>query len=238
MFRSGRSRALALGVALVLMVALFAGAGLSRAAPTASVETDASSSLAVTAASGFKFVQSTYQQLPTNTTISVTFTDADTLPHTFSILKRQGVVIPTATTTDQLDQLFSTYGAIVSLNASGPGGQTPGTFNSPSAPGWYEFVCLEYGHFGSGMYGFIAFGMNLPGNLTVTAPSTGPGAAVFIISGTIVALVVIALVLGFVIGQRRGSQHEMPPERLGYPEPLPGGVAGPSPASADEPPKG
>ena len=41
----------------------------------------------------------------------------------------------------------------------------------------------------------------------------------FIISGTIAGLVVLALVLGFVIGRRKGAVHEMPPERLGYPEP-------------------
>ena len=83
----------------------------------------------------------------------------------------------------------------------------------------YEFVCTEPGHFTNGMYGFIAFGENLPGNLTVSATSTDPGAAVFIIVGTIVSLVVIALVLGFVVGRRRGSVYEMPPQRLGYPEP-------------------
>jgi len=70
------------------------------------------------------------------------------------------------------------------------------------------------------MYGFIAFGEPLPSNLTVSAASVGPGEAVFIIVGTIVALTVIAIVLGFVVGRRRGSSEEMPPERLGYPEPL------------------
>jgi hypothetical protein len=53
----------------------------------------------------------------------------------------------------------------------------------------------------------------------VSSASTDPGVAVFIIVGTIVALVVIALVLGFVVGRRRGSHDEMAPQRLGYPEP-------------------
>ncbi len=230
-FRSVRTRAVALGVAVLLMVSLFAAAGLSRASPTTGVETDASSSLDVTAASGFKFVQSTYQQLPTGTNISVSFTDGDTLAHTFSILNRQGVVIPSSTTTTELEQLFTTYGALVSLNATSAGAVASGSFSAPATAGWYEFVCLEPGHFQEGMYGFVAFGMNLPANISVSSPSTGPGAAVFIISGTIVSLVVIALVLGFVFGQRRGALHEMPPERLGYPEP-----SAPAPESVAPPP--
>ncbi|MCI4365916.1 MAG: hypothetical protein L3K10_07675, partial [Thermoplasmata archaeon] len=60
------------------------------------------------------------------------------------------------------------------------------------------------------------------------------GSAVFIIVGTIVVLTVIAIVLGFVVGRRRGAVHEMPPERLGYPEPrLPT-----EPAPPPRPPKG
>ncbi len=234
MFRSRRSRAFALGVSVLLMVSLFSAAGLARAAATSAVVTDTSSSLDVTAATGFKFVQATYQQLPTNTNITVQFTDGDTLAHTFSLLKREGVVIPSSTSSAGLEQLFSTYGAYISINVTGAGIVASGTFTSPATPGWYEFVCLEPGHFGQGMYGFIAFGENLPANLTVSAPSTGPGVAVFIISGTIVALVVIALVLGFVFGQRRGAEHEMPPERLGYPEP-PRPVV--PPATPGEPPK-
>jgi hypothetical protein len=105
-------------------------------------------------------------------------------------------------------------------------------------PGWYEFVCLEPGHFQSGMYGFIAFGMNLPANLTVSVASTGPGAGVFIISGTIVALVVVALVLGFVVGRRKGSEFEMSPERLGYPEPPSTSETPSSTPMPNEPPKG
>jgi hypothetical protein len=88
------------------------------------------------------------------------------------------------------------------------------------------------------MYGFIAFGINLPSNLTVSTGPTGPGVGVFIISGTIVVLVVVALVLGFVVGRRKGSEFEMPPERLGYAEPP---APPPAPASTpmpNDPPKG
>ncbi len=73
--------------------------------------------------------------------------------------------------------------------------------------------CLIPGHF-PGMYGLLGSGEPGSGG----SISTGPGAAVFIIGGTIAGLVVIAIVLGFVVGKRRGSHDEMPPERLGYPE--------------------
>ena len=65
------------------------------------------------------------------------------------------------------------------------------------------------------MSGLLGSG-EAPGSLST---SNGPGAPVYIISGTIVGLVILALVLGFVVGKRRGAAEEMPPERLGYPEP-------------------
>jgi hypothetical protein len=218
-----RSRAFAVALALVLVGGGWALVAESAPARGQPVEVDTSTALAVTATAPYKFIQSTYEQLPTNTTINVTFTDADTLAHTFSILNWEGVVIPSSA---DPATLFQQHGSLFEINASGSGNYV-GSFVSPG-PGWYEFVCLEPGHFQSGMYGFIAFGINLPGNLTVSAGPTGPGAGVFIISGAIVALVVIALVLGFVVGRRKGSEFEMPPERLGYPEPS----GAPEPASS------
>ena len=215
-----------------LVVALALTWSVVAPARAAAVHVNASSQLAVTTAAPYKFVQNAIESVPTNTTINVTITDADTLAHTFTILDRQGVVIPTSTTTSGLDALVTQYGALISLNVTGSGDVASGSFTSP-APGWYEFVCLEPGHFAEGMYGFIAFGEALPGNLTVSTPSTGPGVAVFIISGTIVTRLVIAIVLGFVVGRRKGSEFEMPPERLGYPEPP---APPPPPSSSDGPP--
>jgi plastocyanin len=220
------------GVALLLLTGAFYGLGSARA--SAGPVIDSSSSLAVSAVNGFGFSPNTIEQLPTNTTITLTFSNVDTSgsAHTFTIIGRQGWVIPSTYTPEQLTSLAygSQYPHIVNANSSGTGNTNVTTFQAPG-PGWYEFVCTEGGHFQSGMYGFIAFGMNLPSNLTVIAPNTGPGEAVFIIIGTIVALTVIALVLGFVIGRRKGSEFEMPPERLGYKEPEhpgPGGSVPPT----------
>lgn len=215
-------------IALVVAVLLVGGGlvALDESAPAraaSAIHVNTSSSLQVTAEAGFSFTPNAFEMVPTNTTITVTFTDNDVLDHTFTIIGRQGWVVPGSYTSGQI--LALAYGGappnLFNANATATTGSTPQvikTFTSPGV-GWYEFFCTEAGHFQSGMYGFIAFGENLPANLTVSSPSTNPGVAVFIIVGTIVAMVVVALVLGFVVGRRRGSTYEMPPQRLGYPEP-------------------
>jgi uncharacterized cupredoxin-like copper-binding protein len=209
---------LAVALAVIIVLSLF-GLGTSQAASHSSdIRTDSGSTVALTASSGFQFDPTGFGNVATNASIIVTFTDGDVQSHTFTISSREGWVIPNSYTTDQLDAFFDQYHPLFNLVATNPGTYV-GNFTSPAA-GWYEFVCNESGHFQEGMYGFIAFGIALPSNLTVVAPDVGPGAAVFIIVGTIVALTVVAIVLGFVVGRRRGSSEEMPPERLGYPEPL------------------
>jgi plastocyanin len=202
-------------------VSVLAATAPARAA--SSVEVSTSNSVQVTAVAGFAFTPNAITYVATNTSITVTFTDADVQDHTFTVIGREGWVIPNDASGETIDELAygSQYPALFSVNASAAGGsgdQITKNFTSPGI-GWYEFVCTESGHFQNGMYGFIAFGEALPGNLTVVSPDTDPGAAVFIIVGTIVTLVVIALVLGFVVGRRRGDAYEMPPQRLGYAEP-------------------
>jgi uncharacterized cupredoxin-like copper-binding protein len=228
--RVGRVRIVfALVLSAVLLVAAVGGAA-SAEARAASVHPGTLTTVDVTTTAPFMFDPNTFQDVATNTTITVTVTDADTLPHTFSILNLEGTVLPWPSA--DIPAEFAAHGALVIINVTGSGDVVAKTFTSPGV-GWYEFVCQEAGHFASGMYGFIAFGENLPANLTVSTAATGPGAAVFIIIGSIVSMVVIAIVLGFVVGRRRGSEFEMPPERLGYAEPSsPGGAPPPPPPLA------
>jgi len=223
-------RAVAVAISLGLIVAALAGVALARPAGAQSVKVAASGTIDITATSTFSYQPNSFEQVPANSTISVSFTDAASIPHTFTIIGREGYQIPSSISeTDFNNLVFGKSPApIYNLNISNTGSQ-PGSFTSP-AQGWYEFVCTEPGHFQDGMYGFIAFGMNLPANLTVSSGTPGPGAALFIIIGTIVSLVVIALVLGFVVGRRKGAMHEMPPERLGYPEPATGEAPLPGPS--------
>jgi len=212
-------RVLALLLGILTVTGAFVGLDAVRAAEAQGLSTATTSSIAVTTTTSTTFSPNEFQDVAPNTTVTVAITDASAEAHTFTIIGKQGWVIPPAITPTAFDQLVygSSPAVVFNYNVSSAGTVTV-TFTSPPT-GWYEFVCTEPGHFTSGMYGFIAFGMNLPQNLTVTSPNEGPGAALFIIIGTIVTLVVITLVLGFVVGRRKGAQHEMPPERLGYPEP-------------------
>ncbi len=212
---SGR-RAASVVLAVALAVTGWVALGVSHLAVAQPVVVASSASIAETAVQNFQFAQSEFVQVPVNTTVTVTFTNGDTTGniHTFTILNRSGYVIKSPS--DLTTQLAS-YHALFSLTANSTKTVTA-SFHSP-ATGWYEFFCNITGHFGEGMYGFIAFGEGLPSNLSVGPAATGPGLVVFIIVGTIVTLTVLALVLGFVVGRRKGAVHEMPPERLGYPEP-------------------
>ena len=229
----------AVAVALSLAVVLGGVLALSTAVPARAASTDANgaTTFSVSAVAGYSFNPSTVENVASGTNVTVTFTDLDVQAHTFTIYGRQGVVIPTSTDPGALVTLVYGSGVkpLVNINlTNGNGQQQAASFPAPPV-GWYEYLCMEPGHFNSGMFGFIAFGEALPANLSVSAPSTGPGAAVFIIVGTIVSLVVIAIVLGFVVGRRRGSEDEMPPERLGYPEPT---VPEPPPPPSGPMPKG
>lgn len=232
--RDSPGGAFAIVLAFAVVVAGLAGLEIVRPAGAQPVHPD-SATIDVTATTTFSFTPNTFEQLATNSTITVSLTDAGAISHTFTIIGREGWVIPASISATDFSNLV--YGksppVLFNLNISAVGTLT-GTFTSPG-PGWYEFVCTEPGHFAEGMYGYIAFGENLPSNLTVTSGTPGPGAALFIIIGTIVSLVVIALILGFVVGRRKGSMHEMPPERLGYAEPPAPGA--PLPPASEEPPQ-
>lgn len=227
-------------MALLLAFALLATAAVSflpsHLAVAGAVQVATGSSIAETAVANFHFSPVEFVQVPANTTINVTFTNGDGsgLPHTFTILNRSEWVIPSSTSPSDLTSLLSTWGNLTSLRADK--GQTVQASFSAPAPGWYEFVCAVAGHFQEGMYGFIAFGEDLPANLSVGGGAMGPGFAVFVIVGTVVALTVVAIVLGFVIGRRRGAVHEMPPERLGYPEPSTTGEVPSPPEPPQAPP--
>ncbi|HTT73080.1 MAG TPA: hypothetical protein VMG99_02870 [Thermoplasmata archaeon] len=222
--RTGARRLQAVAVAAALVLGGFAVLLNVVPVKAESVDANGATTFQITATDIGPFTPSTISDVASGANVTVTFTDADSGPHTFTIYGRQGVVLPNPTTISPaaLNALVygnATYRPIANVNATAfDGAQFTATFNVPQ-PGWYEFMCMEPEHFQSGMYGFISFGEPLPANLSVSSPDTGPGAAVFIIVGTIVALVVIAIVLGFVVGRRRGSEFEMPPERLGYPEP-------------------
>jgi len=135
------------------------------------------------------------ENVPTNANITVTFTDRSTMEHTFTIIGKEGWVVPNDSSQEEIDELAFGHhpSALANVNVSGPGDVNHTNFISPG-PGWYEFVCTVSGHFALGMYGFVAFGMNLPSNLTPTNRTLLGGGPGFNTTEAIVvgALVVVA----------------------------------------------
>lgn len=183
------------------------------------------------------YFSATTNELSPNATITITFVDATTSPHTFTLSPVQGVAIPQSVWGNNVSSYFTHINMTPLISISLPLGNgadiVTENFSAP-ATGWYEFVCEVPGHFGLGMLNALGFGVPAPSNLTGGGTTVQVGWQVYAIAGTIVALVVLALVLGFVSGQRKGGIHEMPPERLGYPEepptaPLPSGPNAPPP---------
>jgi plastocyanin len=182
-----------------------------------------SNTLTVTVGSAFTYVLSTDQVTP-GATVTVTVVQTDDVEHTFTLSSVAEFAFTDANTTGDLQQFFAAHPPLVNVTVPAGQAQFSATFVAPPF-GEYEYVCLVAGHFQAGMRGFLGSGE--PGSSGPT--SEPPGAAVFIIGGTIAGLVVLALVLGFVIGRRRGAHDEMPPERLGYPEPAGSGTPPTSP---------
>jgi plastocyanin len=168
-----------------------------------------SSSLNVTAVANYGFQPDTFENVPTNATITVTFTDDDVLQHSFAIVGWADHQIPNSDSDSQLGQVLATYPPLDYALVNGKGDVNITSFHSPATPGWYEFVCNVTGHFQLGMYGFIAFGENLPTNLTLPT-RTGLGGSTFNAldyaatgGAALVALVVIYLVW----------RHRVPPRK-------------------------
>jgi uncharacterized cupredoxin-like copper-binding protein len=146
--------------------------------------------------------------------ITIDITNLGTLAHTFTLSSLVNYTLPT-TSGNLTGTFLVTHPPYYSINISATqGSMTVASFVAPTKIGSYQFFCTETGHFAAGMEGLMGVGISVG----PPPPPPGIGTPVFIIAGVIVGLVILAIVLGFVIGKREGSKHEMPPERLGYPE--------------------
>jgi len=190
-------------ISLALVILLVGGMTLvpfpvSPMSPARAAGTASDATLSIAAVGDYGYQPDLLEQQPTNTTISVTFTDKSPMAHTFTVLNREGWVVPTSYTTSQIDALVFGRSASVmfNLNVTQTGMQNTSSFGSPG-PGWYEFICTVSGHFQLGMYGFIAFGMNLPSNLT-PVNRTGLGGALSFgpVEAAVLGGVVIVLLVG------------------------------------------
>ena len=165
----------------------------------------------ISATGSYGYTPPYLQQVPSNSSITVTFTDKSDMAHTFTIIGREGWVVPTSYSPAQIDQLA--YGSspanLVNSNVSGPGEVNVTTFESPG-PGWYEFICTVSGHFQLGMYGFVAFGMNLPSNLTGSnRTGLGGGLSFSPEDAAIVGVIVVLAAVGYIMLDRRQKRARM-----------------------------
>lgn len=186
------------GAAVTALAILMVG-GVLAVAPASGHPETAVSPLAqagwinISAVNQYGYSPANLEEVPTYANITVTFTDRSDMAHTFTIIGREGWVIPNSYSQEQINQLA--FGdnppVLVNVNVSGLGDVNVAYFESPG-PGWYEFICTESGHFALGMYGFIAFGMDLPSNLTTTNRTLVGGGLSF---NTTEAIVVSALIL-------------------------------------------
>ncbi len=205
-----------LAIAVLAVVVIVAAGRPAIAQPPAAASAHATETLGVTVGTAFAFTVSTSEVTPGDT-VTVQITQTDDVEHTFTLSSVANYTIPSSDSSDQLTAFFAQHPPLV--NVTIPSGQATLTASFTAPPlGVYEYVCLIPGHFQAGMSGLLGSGVLPAGS---TAPTTGPGWQVFAIGGTVASLVILALVLGFVVGRRRGAVHEMPPERLGYPEPAP-----------------
>lgn len=171
--------------------------------------------LNVSVSDAFAFVLSANEITPGDTVkVTLTYIGTGGSAHTFTLSPIPDFQFNGSDATPHLLSFFAAHHPLVNLSENGTTGESHSqTFVAP-AYGLYEYVCLESGHFSLGMFGLLGSGEAGSGG----SVATGPGWQVFAIIGGIASLVVATIVLAFVFGQREGSKHEMPPERLGYPE--------------------
>ena len=206
-----------LSAAVLVTLVVLSVAGLGHGAgpgPRTGTHPHATKSITVTVGSGFTFAPSNFRVEPGDT-VNLAFVQSDGTPHSFLIVAEPNYNFPSGAGTSTLLTYFTQHPPLVNLSVDATAGTVTKSFTAP-ALGIYEFVCTQSGHFAAGMFGYMGSGEDPPNS---SPPYDGPGAIVFFIGGGIAGLVILAIVLAFVIGRRRGSHDEMPPERLGYPEP-------------------
>ncbi len=201
--------ALAIAVLVVVSAVAVSSAGARPVAARPS-SPGARGWINISAEPDYRFQPSTFENVPTNANITVTFTDDDVMQHSFNISSREGFVIPAGYTPTQMSALFAAYPPIFSLEVNYSGDVAVGTFHSNDTPGWYEFVCNVSGHFQNGMYGFIAFGENLPANLTVPQRVGVGGGTISPAEAAVGAAIVLAAAVVILLGLRHRATARTP----------------------------
>ena len=220
----GRSAAILAAVALVVSGVMLVPVGPVSGHASEPGPQSGSSSLYIAATGDYGYTPDTFEHVPTNTTITVTFVDNSTMfdGHSFTIIGKEGVQLPSDASQDEIDALAWGHqpSALLDLNVSDLGDRNVSSFRSPG-PGWYEFVCTKPSHFQLGMYGFIAFGEKLPSNLTLPNRQGLGGSPLSFdaVDAALVVVVLLVVALGYFrirqLRRRDRPTPRAPPERGG-----------------------
>jgi uncharacterized cupredoxin-like copper-binding protein len=151
--------------------------------------------ISVTTTDSLRFMPSAIQ-VPAGQPISLSVTQGGVILHTFTLLSLVNYQAPPSTS--NWTQLLHSHPAIVNLVINATAGQTQSKTLSAPKTGYYEFVCIEPGHFQGGMFGFLGVGVPPP---NVGVP-TGAGAPVYYTTALIAGLVILMVALGVVFGRR------------------------------------
>ena len=216
----GKGAGVLFAVGLLVVGGALVPSGTLGSSATGPRPTAGTSSLYIAATGDYDYTPDTFEEVPTNTTITVTFVDNSTMfdGHSFTIIGEEGVQIPSTASQAEIDQLAwgNDPPALLDLNVSALGDRNVSSFRSPG-PGWYEFVCTLPSHFQLGMYGFIAFGEKLPSNLTLphrqglgSAPLGFSAVDAVVVS---VAGLLILAIAYYVHRLRRSTMPSAPPAR-------------------------
>ena len=209
--RIGRAGILATLVTAFMVGSL--GGAWAAPSPAPSAHPGAAESLTVSVGDTFSFSLSNDEVQPGDT-VTITLVELGTTAHTFTLSAVPNFQFNSTDSVAHLNAFFQAHPPLANLWVNGSTGERhTETFTAP-AYGEYEYICNQSGHFAAGMWGLLGSGEH--GSSATVA--TGPGWPVFAIGGGIASLVVATIVVAFVVGQRPGGRHEMPPERLGYPE--------------------
>jgi plastocyanin len=208
---------LPLVAAILLVISLWGSTGVAavRGASPAEAHAAATDSITITVSSAFAFDPSSFEVNPGDT-VTLTVEQLGDVQHTFTLSSVANFSFTNSNSTADLTSFFAAHPplAYFQINAT-PGEKQTVTFKAPPL-GVYEYVCEVPGHFQLGMWGDMGSGVAVGPPPAPTIP-----VVLYVITGGIAGLVVLAVILGFVVGKREGAKHEMPPERLGYPEPKP-----------------
>jgi uncharacterized cupredoxin-like copper-binding protein len=210
--------ALAIGGLLLIFPSALAAAGTGAIGSHPLVVHTAAGTfvqMSVGANGALAFTPNAISNVAPGSAVSIEITNLGAIPHTFTLSSLVNYTLPYVDNNNLTSTFLVKHPAYFSINITGTTGAVVwANFTAPSTIGSYQFFCQIPGHFPSGMEGFLGVGISVGG---APAPM-GLGLPVFLIAGTVVGLVILALVLGFVVGQREGPRHAMPAERLGYPE--------------------